>query len=78
MSPVCVARSMIIYEMFKNGSDVDTIFELWYLSCISKETCIELQKAIKSILDSKRETLQEEIIGILKYWQDHKVSVKDS
>ncbi len=45
-SPICVARSLIIYDMLKNGSNIINIFELWYLSCIEEDTAILLQESI--------------------------------
>ena len=77
-SPICVARSLIIYEMLKNGSNVESIFELWYLSCISHETAIQLQKSIVSILNANSENLQKEVLEILIYWLDHSISIEDS
>lgn len=38
MNPLCVARSQILYEMMKLDFSESSIFELWYLSCISAKT----------------------------------------
>ena len=50
MNVVSVARSMVIFQMFKSNADPDSIFELWYQSCISKKTLKYFLEAIKQIL----------------------------
>ena len=70
-NPISVARSLLINDMLKNGSNIESIFELWYLSCISKETVTEFEKAIQNILDKNIDNLQVGTYKILKHWQDH-------
>jgi hypothetical protein len=30
MNPLCVARCVLLFEMLKQGCDIDTIFEYWF------------------------------------------------
>lgn len=65
-SPVCVARSLIIYEMLKQGSPAEHAFEVWYLSCISEDCTDSLNQAIKSILAA--DATDPEIEEVLTHW----------
>ena len=66
MSPICVARSLIIYEMMKRDCSADNIFELWYLSCISKATNENFKDTIKAILGEQQ--VQKEVEELLHHW----------
>ena len=55
MSPICVARSLIIYEMMKLKAPTEAILEVWYLSCLSKNTNEIFKSAIESLLYSDQE-----------------------
>ena len=36
MNPICVARSLVLYKMLSLGLSVNSIFEVWYSSCLSE------------------------------------------
>lgn len=53
MSPICVARSLIIYEMMKQKAPTEAILEVWYLSCLSKSTNEIFRSTLESLVKSK-------------------------
>ena len=46
LNPICIARCILIYKMMKQNKDTKAIFEVWYLSCLSKTT----HKIVKDVL----------------------------
>ena len=53
MNPICVARSIIIYEMMKQKVPTEAILEVWYLSCLSKITNEIFRSTLESLVKSK-------------------------
>ena len=75
MSAICVAKSLIIYEMLKSECPVENIFEIWYLSCFSKQTNIVFLETIENILKNQKD-LQTEVSEILEHWLNNSISIK--
>lgn len=66
MNPICVARSMLVYEMLKQGKKASSIFEVWYLSSLKECSLQEMKETLETLL--LKENLQPEIKQMLTHW----------
>jgi hypothetical protein len=49
-SPFCAAKTLVIAEMLKNGSAVESIVQVWFSSIWRKKTLVEFLEALKSVI----------------------------
>jgi hypothetical protein len=78
-SPFCVAKTMVIAEMLKNSSSVESIVQVWYSSIWKSSTLTSFLLALKTVIenffhepqDFADSDLSSRVITLLKYWSMH-------
>lgn len=55
MNPICVARSIIIHKMLQLNINKDTIFNVWYSSCLTKKDVDKLKMVLAVLLKENHE-----------------------
>lgn len=73
-NPICIARCMLIYEMMKRNASNTAIFEVWYLSCLSKETLFMVKESLMGLM--KQTDLQPEVYTLFENWCCETISVQ--
>jgi hypothetical protein len=58
-SPFCVAKTLVIAEMFKNGSSVESIVQVWFSSIWKITTMTFFLQALKTLVESYYHEPQE-------------------
>ena len=69
MNIICVARSMLIYKMLLQSLMSETIFEVWYSSCLSEHAVQDLKSALNALL-SEPEPLDKNVKELLIHWKN--------
>lgn len=64
-SPISVARSLIIYKMLLMGMSSQSIFEVWYSSCLSKMAHEDLSKTVQEFLTEYHDP---KVTKLLQHW----------
>ncbi|XP_057311554.1 uncharacterized protein LOC130649312 [Hydractinia symbiolongicarpus] len=74
-SEICVARSLVIYEMIKTPASLDSILEVWFSTGWSERTLEEFKAACCNVKKSTQETRLKELIQL---WMKTKLSLADA
>jgi hypothetical protein len=79
-SPLCVAKTLVIAEMFKNGSSVESIVQVWFSSIWKITTMTLFLRALKTVIENfyhepqdhiEGNKLSSKVLTFLKYWSMH-------
>ena len=79
-SPFCVAKTLVIAEMFKNGSSVESIVQVWFSSIWNLTTMNFFLRALKTVVENfyhepqdfiDSDKLSSQVLNFLKYWSTH-------
>ncbi|XP_057298892.1 uncharacterized protein LOC130629637 [Hydractinia symbiolongicarpus] len=65
-SEICVARSLIIYEMMKIKKDVDSILEVWFSTGWSEKTSEDFHSACGNVVTSSQ---PQEVRDLIDHWK---------
>jgi len=79
-SQLCVAKTLVIAEMFKNGSSVESIVQVWFSSIWKTTTMKSFLKALNTVVENFYHEPKDHIEGVklsslvltyLKHWSTH-------
>ncbi len=78
-TPFCVAKTMVIAEMLKNASSVESIVQVWFSSIWKNATFTSFLHSLKTVIenfyhepqDFVANTLSSQVIKILTHWSMH-------
>lgn len=81
MSPYCVAKSLVIAEMMRNGSHGDSILQVWYSAVWNKKTLKEFYKSLETVIATTASKISmdaslNDVHIFLTHWMTHSVSLE--
>ncbi|XP_057299211.1 uncharacterized protein LOC130629856 [Hydractinia symbiolongicarpus] len=76
MSEICVARSLIIYEMIKMQLNPNSILEVWFSTGWCNQTLKEFRKACDSVITTTK--LAQDINDLINHWRDATLTLNEA
>ncbi|XP_057300827.1 uncharacterized protein LOC130635505 isoform X1 [Hydractinia symbiolongicarpus] len=76
MSEICVARSLIVYEMMKMQSSLDSILEVWFSTGWSKDTLKTFKNACTRVITSSKQT--PNVRDLISHWRHATITLKEA